>query len=84
MRGAGFIAGKSGRHMKYPYTFSAKIAQFPIFYYMKKNWIWMYYPLGWAVGFYLFTTIHALANSDANKRSWAETQRKFAEKEAHH
>ncbi|KAL0893725.1 hypothetical protein ABMA27_013871 [Loxostege sticticalis] len=55
---------KSGRHMKFPYTLSAKIAQFPIFHYMKNNMIWMYYPY-------------------ANQRSWAETQRKAAEKEHH-
>lgn len=29
--------------MKYPYTFSAKIAQFPIKYYFQNQWIWKYY-----------------------------------------
>lgn len=67
--------------MKFPYTLSAKIAQFPMFYYMKKNWIWMYFPLGATVSFYAISIIHALANSEENQRSWAETQRKFAEKE---
>ncbi|XP_028030367.1 uncharacterized protein LOC114243173 [Bombyx mandarina] len=75
---------KSGRHMKYPYTLSAKIAQFPLFYYMKNNIIWMYYPLGILTGFYFFMKIHVVVNSDENKRSWAESQRKIAEKEAHH
>ncbi|CAK1582102.1 unnamed protein product [Parnassius mnemosyne] len=83
LREAGIIAGKSGRHMKFPYTISAKIAQFPIFYYMKHNNIWMYYPLGIAVGFYFIAKIHAMSNSEENKRNWAETQRKAAEKEKH-
>ncbi|XP_063360051.1 uncharacterized protein LOC134649259 [Cydia amplana] len=84
LREMGFLAGKSGRHMKFPYTLSAKIAQFPMFHYMKYNNIWMYYPLGCVVGFYAFAKIHAVVNSDANKASWAESQRKIAEKEAHH
>lgn len=32
-----------GRPMKFPYTFSAKIAQFPFKFYIQKNWIWRYY-----------------------------------------
>lgn len=43
----------------------------------------MYYPYGLILGLYAFTKIHALANSDANVRNWAETQRKAAEKEHH-
>lgn len=70
--------------MKFPYTISAKIAQFPIFFYMRKNFIWMYYPLGFLGGLYCFTKIHNLVNSEENKRNWAETQRKFAEKEHKH
>lgn len=69
--------------MKYPYTLSAKIAQFPYFYYMKNNNIWMYYPLGCLVAFYVFIKIHKMSNSEANVKSWAETQRKLAEKEHH-
>lgn len=69
--------------MKYPYTFTAKIAQFPIFFYMKNNMIWMYYPLGCAVAFYFIWGIHDVVNSEENEKSWAETQRRIAEKEAH-
>lgn len=69
--------------MKFPYTLSAKIAQFPIFFYMKNNPIWMYYPLGWMMGLYLFSFIHAAVNSEANKKSWAEQQLKAAAKEHH-
>lgn len=51
---------------------------------MKNNIIWMYYTLGILTGFYFFMKIHVVVNSDENKRSWAESQRKIAEKEAHH
>ncbi|CAH0604556.1 unnamed protein product [Chrysodeixis includens] len=81
---SGFHAGKSGRHMKFPYTFSAKVAQFPLFFYMKNNWIWMYYPLGAFVAFYAFYKIHRIVNSEASKKNWADSQRKIAEKEAAH
>ncbi|KAG6440417.1 hypothetical protein O3G_MSEX001321 [Manduca sexta] len=84
LRASDIIAGKSGRHMKFPYTMSAKIAQFPYFLYMKKNFIWMYYPFGFLGALYVFSIIHEMANSEGNKRSWAESQRKIAEKEHHH
>lgn len=70
--------------MKYPYTLSAKIAQFPYFYYFKNNIIWMYWPPAMVVAFYFILQIHNVVNSEANVKSWAETQRKIAEKEHHH
>ncbi|VVD02907.1 unnamed protein product [Leptidea sinapis] len=78
------IAGKSGRHMKFPYTFAAKAAQFPYFFYLKNNAVCMYYPLGFIISFYFIRKIHLIVNSEENKRSWAETQRRIAEKEQHH
>lgn len=78
-----FLFRKSGRHMKFPYTLSAKIAQFPFFFYIKNNIIWMYFPPAVAGAFYFIVQIHNLANSEANVKSWAETQRKIAEKEHH-
>lgn len=35
-----------GRPMKFPYTFSAKIAQFPYKFYFQKQWIWKFYAVG--------------------------------------
>lgn len=34
-----------GRPMKFPYTFSAKIAQFPLKFHIQKQWIWRYYAI---------------------------------------
>lgn len=79
-----YIFRKSGRHMKFPYTFSAKVAQFPLFFYMKNNNIWMYWPVGWVITFLVFVKIHRLANSSENKSSWAETQRKNAAHDKEH
>lgn len=69
--------------MKFPYTMSAKIAQFPYTLYVNNNYVWMYLPLAFICSFYFFSKIHAIVNSDANVRNWAETQRKAAEKEHH-
>lgn len=69
--------------MKFPYTLSAKIAQYPVFFYMKNNWIWMYWPVGIFGSFFAFFKIHRLVNSASNKKSWAETKRKNAAKEHH-
>lgn len=46
-----------GRPMKFPYTFSAKIAQFPYKFYIQKQWIWRYYLIGVAVSIPLFYKI---------------------------
>uniref|UniRef100_T1H6C2 Uncharacterized protein n=1 Tax=Megaselia scalaris TaxID=36166 RepID=T1H6C2_MEGSC len=37
------MADAPARPMKFPYTFSAKIAQFPIKHYFNNQWIWKYY-----------------------------------------
>lgn len=40
------VAKPAGRPMKFPYTFSAKLAQFPYKFYIQKQWIWRYYLVG--------------------------------------
>ena len=44
----------SGRMMKYPYTFTSKLAQFPLQYYMKNVWLFKYYALGIGMGIPVF------------------------------
>ncbi|XP_055376534.1 uncharacterized protein LOC129608821 [Condylostylus longicornis] len=72
-----------GRPMKFPYTFSAKIAQFPIKHYINNQWIWKYYFISVVACLPIFYKIHKLANSPANVRNWAESKRK-EEAEHHH
>ncbi|XP_073818111.1 reduction of Rh1 [Musca autumnalis] len=65
-----------GNPMKFPYTFSAKIAQFPLKHYIKNQWIWRYYFLAFGLSLPVFYKISKLANSPANKKAWAESQAK--------
>lgn len=48
------------RPMKFPYTFSAKIAQFPLKFYIQNQWIWKYYLVGLAISLPVFYKIHKL------------------------
>ncbi|KDR19571.1 uncharacterized protein LOC110829796 [Zootermopsis nevadensis] len=75
-------SGPPSRPMKYPYTFSAKIAQFPLKHYFQNQWIWRYYFIALAVCTPIFYSISRLANSPENKAKWAEIKRK--EREEHH
>ncbi|CAG9128079.1 hypothetical protein JYU34_018388 [Plutella xylostella] len=70
------------RPMKYPYTISAKIAQFPMKYYVQNQWIWRYWMAGILVSAPIFYKIHKLANSPENVKIWAENKRK--EEASHH
>lgn len=35
----------NSRRMKFPYTFTAKLVQFPLKYYLQNQWIWRYYAI---------------------------------------
>ncbi|CAD7085172.1 unnamed protein product [Hermetia illucens] len=69
--------------MKFPYTFSAKVAQFPFRYYIQNQWIWRYYLIACGVCLPVFYKISKLSNSPENKAKWAESKRKEAA-EHHH
>lgn len=69
----------NSRQMKFPYTFSAKIAQFPIKFYINNNWLWKYYLYGFLVSIPIFYKIHQMSNSPGNIEKW----RLIKEKEAH-
>ncbi|CAG9761361.1 unnamed protein product [Ceutorhynchus assimilis] len=71
-----------GRPMKYPYTFSAKIAQFPYKFYFKNNFLCRWYLVGILAALPLFKKISNMANSPENVAKWAEIRRKQAE--GHH
>ncbi|XP_055542806.1 uncharacterized protein LOC129728391 [Wyeomyia smithii] len=64
------------RPMKYPYTFSAQLAQFPLQHYFKKQWVFRYYFIAFGLSIPLFYKISKLANSPANVAKWAESKRK--------
>lgn len=49
-----------GRPMKFPYTFTAKLAQFPLKFHIQKQWIWRYYAIALVVSTPLFYKIGQL------------------------
>lgn len=49
-----------GRPMKFPYTFSAKLAQFPFKFYVQKQWIWKYYAVAFGLCIPVFYKISSL------------------------
>lgn len=58
-----------GRPMKYPYTFSAKIAQFPYKFYYQNSWLARYWLFGIAAAFPLFYKIHGMGKLFYNFRN---------------
>ncbi|XP_026466862.1 uncharacterized protein LOC113370411 [Ctenocephalides felis] len=66
------------RPMKYPYTLSAKIAQFPFKFYLNNNALWKYYFIAVAVSIPVFYKIQKLSYSPENVAKWAESRRKQA------
>ncbi|KAK9889576.1 hypothetical protein WA026_006948 [Henosepilachna vigintioctopunctata] len=74
---------KAERPMKFPYTYCAKIRQFPIMHYYNNNWIWKYYVYGVIASLPIFWKIHRSVNSPQNKAKWKEIRRKEREHLAH-
>lgn len=63
------MADTPGRPMKFPYTFSAKVAQFPYKMYFTQQWIWKYYALSVVLTIPLFYKIQKLGEWQCNKQS---------------
>ncbi|XP_015584841.1 uncharacterized protein LOC107262803 [Cephus cinctus] len=70
------------RHMKFPYTFTAKMVQFPYKYYINNCWPYKYYLISVLLVSPLFVKITSAVNSPANKAKWYEIRKK--ELEPHH
>ncbi|XP_066249689.1 uncharacterized protein roh [Euwallacea similis] len=66
------------RPMKFPYTFSAKLAQFPYKFYFNNNWVVKYYCFALVLTIPIFRSISKLSNSPENVAKWAEIRRKEA------
>ncbi|XP_046750734.1 uncharacterized protein LOC124413957 [Diprion similis] len=71
------------RPMKFPYTFTAQIAQFPYKFYWKYSWQFRFYAYAVVASLPIFYQIHKLSNSPENKAAYAEMRRKEAA-EHHH
>ncbi|KAF0290961.1 hypothetical protein FJT64_010873 [Amphibalanus amphitrite] len=69
----------SGRPMKYPYTLSAKIAQFPWGLYWKNAWVFRYGAFASAITFPIFVMIQNAVYSPSNVQKWTEIRKKELE-----
>ncbi|KYN28418.1 PREDICTED: uncharacterized protein LOC108770428 [Trachymyrmex cornetzi] len=58
------------RRMKYPYTFTAKIAQFPYKYYWKHSWLYRYFLLSSLITVPIFYKIQKLSYAPENVAKW--------------
>ncbi|KAJ8959879.1 hypothetical protein NQ318_011615 [Aromia moschata] len=76
-------APHGSRPMKFPYTFTAKVVQFPFKFYFKNNWIYRYYCFAFVACLPVFLYIQRLSNTPSNKEKWAAIQRKEHEELAH-
>nr|ALJ10896.1 hypothetical protein [Dolomedes sulfureus] len=60
------------KHMKYPYTYTAKLARFPYKWHWDNFWLPRFLALGMVVSFPFFLFVHRKVNTPANKAVWAE------------
>lgn len=58
------IAKPPGRPMRYPYTFSAKLAQFPLKWMIANQPLWKYYCFGLLVSFPVFWKIDRMGKKN--------------------
>ncbi|KAK4297185.1 hypothetical protein Pmani_030375 [Petrolisthes manimaculis] len=72
----------SGRAMKYPYTFSAKLAAFPYQMYIKHVWLFRYYAAGLLISAPIFYKIQKMSCSPENVAKFEA--KRLAEQAEHH
>ncbi|KAI9555811.1 hypothetical protein GHT06_018327 [Daphnia sinensis] len=68
----------SGRMMKYPYTFTAKLAMFPWKHHMSTSWIYRYYAIGVVATLPVFVWLNGKINSPGNIKKYEEQMAKEA------
>ncbi|XP_051166715.1 uncharacterized protein LOC127285000 [Leptopilina boulardi] len=65
----------NSRQMKYPYTFTAKIMQFPYKYYYKHSWMFRYCAFATAIVAPIVYQFQKLSYAPANVKKWEERDR---------
>lgn len=63
------------RRMKYPYTISAKLAQFPYKFVLQNHWFFKYYAIGLLMSLPIFHKIEKLSKSPENIAKWEEIRK---------
>ncbi|EZA54008.1 hypothetical protein DMN91_000991 [Ooceraea biroi] len=79
-----FGGGGPYRPMKYPYTLTAKIAQFPFKYYWKHSWLFKYWLIGIVVVSPVFYKIQKLSYSPENVEKWKKLDKELFQGTGHH
>ncbi|OAD56920.1 hypothetical protein WN48_02445 [Eufriesea mexicana] len=76
----------SDRHMKFPYTFAAKLARFPFHYYWtsKRGWVLRYWALSTVLCTPVFYYIQKLSYHPDNVKKWEEIHKKQFSGEMRH
>ncbi|XP_076656603.1 reduction of Rh1 [Halictus rubicundus] len=76
----------ASRRMKYPYTLSAKLSQFPFkFYFNRPNtWVFKYWVFAAVVCIPVFYKIQKLSFSPENVKKWDEIHEREFSGVAHH
>lgn len=70
--------------MVYPYTYAAKLAQFPYKHYWNNVWVFKYYCIAFVVCMPLFYKIQKMSFAPENVKKWQEIRRKQFSGEMHH
>ncbi|XP_019873045.1 uncharacterized protein LOC109601267 [Aethina tumida] len=70
------------RPMKFPYTFTAKMVQFPYQFHYNTNWYFKYYSWAVIASLPVFFYLERLSKAPENVKKWEEIKRK-EEKELH-
>ncbi|XP_032664437.1 uncharacterized protein LOC116841042 [Odontomachus brunneus] len=72
------------RPMKYPYTFVAKMAQFPYKYYWTHSWMYRYMFYSLFITLPVFYKIQKLSYSPENVKIWEKKWKESFEGTGHH
>ncbi|XP_053985989.1 uncharacterized protein LOC128880203 isoform X1 [Hylaeus volcanicus] len=80
------MSSEGGRPMKYPYTLTAKIAQFPfkMYFTSPKSWVFKWWLISIIATAPLFYKIQRLSYAPENVKVWDEIHKKEFSSMGHH
>ncbi|XP_014205971.1 uncharacterized protein LOC106637621 [Copidosoma floridanum] len=70
------MADEVSRPMRFPYTYTAKIAQFPYKFYFKHSWGFKYWVIASVLCLPVFYKLQKMSYSPENVKNWDEIHRK--------
>lgn len=86
-KGGSFLEGwlfrPQGQPMEFPYTYSAKLSQFPYKFYFRQSFMVRYFCYSFILMTPLIYSIHKMANSPENTAFWREKRKHDDEHHKH-